>query len=207
MDKNRVYQLLKTKASSFGFNKEELMGVAEAISNNQALSDDSTDEDINAQIDAVIPFLQVGQKQASRLARAKSEPNPNAGNDVKPSVTDPKLEDEPAWFRAYREQQDARFRAIELKDVAQQREARLQELLKDAGAYGKAILSSAKRMNFQSDEEFSQWYSEVESDLQAYRQELGNQALGGNAKPNPSSSAGGTQTASEEEIKALAELV
>lgn len=208
MDKNRVFLLLKPKASSFGFNKDELQGIAEIISNNQALSDDSTDEDINAQIDAVIPFLHVGQKQANRLAQAKPNPNADAGNGgSKPSVTDPKLDDEPAWFRAYREQQDARFRAIELKDVAQQREARLQDLLKDAGAYGKAILRSAKRMNFQSDEEFSQWYSEVESDLQAYRQELGNQALGGNSKPNPSSSAGGTQTASEEDIKALAELV
>lgn len=207
MDKNRIFLLLKTKASSFGFNKEELQGIAEIISNNQALSDDSTDEEINAQIEAVIPFLQVGQKQASRLARAKSEPNPNAGNDGKPLVTDPKLEDEPAWFRAYREAQEERIRAIEQRDTTTRREARLQELLKDAGAYGRMILASAKRMSFQSEEDFSEWLDEVQADLQTYRQEQGDKVLGGNAKPNPSSSAGNTQTASEEDIKALAELV
>lgn len=187
------------------------MGIAEIISNNQALSDDSTDEEINAQIDAVIPFLHVGQKQANRIAQAKPNPNDDAGNGggSKPSVTEPKQDDEPAWFKAYREQQEARIRAIEQKDTASQREAKLQELLKDTGAYGKTILASAKRMNFQSDEDFNEWLSEVETDLQAYRQELGNETLGKNAKPNASSGGSGNsqQVASEDEIKELAEHV
>lgn len=212
MDKHRVFQLLKTKASSFGFNKDELMGVAEVISNNQALSDDSTDEEVNAQIDAVIPFLHVGQKQANRIvAQTKPSPNDDAGNGggAKPSVTEPKQDDEPAWFKAYREKQEERIRAIEQKDTASQRDAKLQELLKDTGAYGKTILASAKRMNFQSDEDFNEWLSEVETDLQAYRQELGDKALGDNAKPNASSGGSGNnkQVASEDEIKELADLV
>lgn len=210
MDKHRVFQLLKTKASSFGFNKDELMGVAEVISNNQALSDDSTDEEVNAQIDAVIPFLHVGQKQANRIAQAKPNPNDDTGNGgSKPSVTEPKQDDEPAWFKAYREKQEERIRAIEQKDTATQRDAKLQELLKDTGAYGKTILTSAKRMNFQSDEDFNEWLSEVETDLQAYRQELGNETLGKNAKPNASSGGSGNsqEVASEDEIKELAEHV
>lgn len=188
------------------------MGVAEVISNNQALSDDSTDEEVNAQIDAVIPFLHVGQKQANRIvAQTKPSPNDDAGNGggAKPSVTEPKQDDEPAWFKAYREKQEERIRAIEQKDTASQRDAKLQELLKDTGAYGKTILASAKRMNFQSDEDFNEWLSEVETDLQAYRQELGDKALGDNAKPNASSGGSGNnkQVASEDEIKELADLV
>lgn len=202
--------MLKTRASSLGFNREELLGVADIISNNHALTDDSTEEEVNAQIEAVLPFLQVGQKHASRLSReAKNLPNPDAGNGGKaPSVTAPQLEtDEPAWFRAYREAQEARFEALESQKQAESREARLQELLKDAGAYGRTILSSAKRMNFSNEEDFSEWLTQVSEDLQSYRQEQSDNVLGGNAKPNGSQGGGSSDVASVEEIKELAKLV
>ena len=80
--------MLKPKVKAFGFNKKELMGIAAKIADNLTSADDASDEDVNAEIeeriDVVLPFLQVSQSYANRLAedaRRKKvdddEPNDN----------------------------------------------------------------------------------------------------------------------------------
>ena len=86
--KEKVLLMLKPKVKAFGFNKKELMGIAAKIADNLTSADDASDEDVNAEIeeriDVVLPFLQVSQSYANRLAedaRRKKvdddEPNDN----------------------------------------------------------------------------------------------------------------------------------
>lgn len=57
---------MKPKAVSLGFTEIELQGVAARIADNLS-SQDATDEEIDAQIDAVMPFLSLGQTMATRV--------------------------------------------------------------------------------------------------------------------------------------------
>ena len=61
----QVIVKLKPKVASLGFNRMEIEGVASRIANN--LGDDATEEDIDAEIDAVMPYLELAQTSASRI--------------------------------------------------------------------------------------------------------------------------------------------
>ena len=79
MDKKTklVLELLKPKAKSLGFTKEELEGVATKIANNLGLDDNATDEQLNAaatkEVDAAIFHLELAQSHANRLIQKKEE--------------------------------------------------------------------------------------------------------------------------------------
>ena len=87
------------------------------------------------------------------------------------------------------------------------RKARLEELLKDTGTFGSRTLKSFSKMNFESDEDFEEFFEEIQGDLETYNQERANDGLGRLGKP---SEAGGKPKESEvltdDEIKALANL-
>lgn len=81
--KEKVSELLKPKTAQLGFTQEELESVVESLSGN--LADDASDEDINAQIDAVIPYLALSQKAANRAiqaARQKQQVQPGSQQTV-----------------------------------------------------------------------------------------------------------------------------
>ena len=63
----QVIVKLKPKVASLGFNRMEIEGVASRIANN--LGDDATEEDIDAEIDAVMPYLELAQTSASRIIK------------------------------------------------------------------------------------------------------------------------------------------
>lgn len=213
MNIEKVLKLLQTRAASFGYNKKELRGVAEAISNNSALTDDATDEEINAEIEAVIPYLRVGQQQANRIATASRQPTPEAGGDdgATPTATPQDPTDagttEPAWAKALREQNEAmirRLEAIEGEKQTSTRLGRLKALVQGCGAMGEATLRGFARMHFASEDEFDQYASEVEASVVEYKKTLGNDALqsltekpGGNGASNP------TEKPTDAEIEAL----
>ena len=187
--KQQVFLRLKPKAKAFGFNKKELQGVAAKIANNLNLEEDAEEEDVNSaideQIDNILPFLQIAQAQASRVIEASRKANTQVEEEEEEehhqaSQTPPtkKTEDEePAWFKAYRELQDARFAKLEGEKVASNRKGRLESLLKDTGAFGTRTLKSFSKMKFESDDEFDEFFSEVEEDLKSYNQERANAGL------------------------------
>jgi hypothetical protein len=76
----KIFARLKTKAASLGFNVDELKGIAAAIANNLD-SEEAKDEDIDAQIDAVLPLLKVGHVQAQRIIKASKTTPAATGND------------------------------------------------------------------------------------------------------------------------------
>lgn len=232
---NRQQQVLvrlKLKAKALGFNVKELKGIAAKIADNLELADDASEEDANAEIDkaidAVLPYLSFGQSQANRLLDEWKKNHPETDDDdddddddtsnknnrqagsknKNPQNKGNKNDDEPSWFKAYREQQEARFAAFEGERTTSSRKAKLEALLKDSGTFGTRTLKSFAKMKFENDDEFDEFYSEVEEDLKNYNQEradaglstLGNPPAAGGGKPKED------EVLTDDEIKALAKL-
>ena len=201
--KQKVLLILKPKVKQFGFNKKELQGIAAKIADNLVSADDASDEDVNAEIeekiDAVLPYLQVSQSYANRLVEEVRKQNdddePDDDDDDnkpsgkrKPGSKNAKNnkdddDDAPAWAKGLAELADVvKSLKVELttlkgEKVATSRKSKLADLLKDSGSYGSRILKSFDRMKFETDEEFDDFYSEVEEDLKAYNQELADKGL------------------------------
>lgn len=193
--KTKVFAKLKPKAVSLGFTEMELQGVAADIADNLS-SDDATDQDIDARIDAALPFLKVAQKAANRTieeARKKATKPTETEPDKQEkagSQTPPTAEDEPSWFKNYRETQEKRIAAIENEKVSTSRHSQLEAIVKDAGAFGVKTLKDFARMNFESDDAFNEYLEDTRADAQVFKQEGANNALANMGKP----AGGGVQT-------------
>ena len=72
-----VSEILKPKAASLGFNKEELESVAETLGNNlnldESISDEEAKEAVTKAVDAYFPLLQISQKNANRIITKSKE--------------------------------------------------------------------------------------------------------------------------------------
>lgn len=199
--KQQVLKQLKLKVKAFGFNRKELMSVAARIADNLTSKEEASEEEVNAEIatsiDAVLPYLQVSQSFANRVIeenRRKNdddetddgagagEPSDTGNRQTGSNKKNPKnkgneTDEEPAWFKAYREQQDARFAALEAEKTASSRRSRLEAVLKDSGTFGTVTLKSFDKMRFDSDEDFDEFLSEVEENKKAYNQERADAGL------------------------------
>lgn len=227
--KQKVLFMLKPKVKQFGFNKKELQGIAAKIADNLTSVDDASDEDVNAEIeekiDAVLPYFQVSQSYANRLvedARKKNdddEPNDD-DDDTEPAPKGKRQpgsksnktnkegnDDAPAWAKGLVETVETlrgEITALKGEKVATSRKSKLAELLKDSGSYGSRILKSFDRMKFETDEEFDDFYSEVEKDLKAYNQERADAGLA--TLGNPPAAGGGKGEKKEDEVISDAEV-
>lgn len=228
--KQKVLLMLKPKVKQFGFNKKELQGIAAKIADNLTSADDASDEDVNAEIeekiDAVIPYLQVSQSYANRLVEDARKQNdddePDDNDDDKPSgkrksgsknTKDDKDKDDdktPEWAASLLETIESltnEITTLKGEKVASTRRARLEELLKDAGSYGKRTLKNFDRMKFETDDEFDEFFSDVEQDLKDYTQELADKGLENlNTPPAAGGKGGGKEDEpmSDKEIEDLA---
>jgi len=110
----RIFELLKPKAASLGFTKEELESVCESIAG--TLTEEATDDQIGAAVDAVIPILKLSQASSARIVTAakkkmeeeakKNTPPTPTEDENKPKEEEKPAEQEPLWFKAYRESQE-----------------------------------------------------------------------------------------------------
>lgn len=217
-----VLNLLRPKVKAFGFNQKELKGIAAKIANNLASAEDASDEDVNAeietQIDAAIPYLQFAQSQANRLLEEwrKNHPEANEEEDdeeVQPSKVSKKSKPKSEENEQVKQLQEAvtaltgEVANLKKEKTATSRKARLEELLKNTGTFGSRTLKSFSKMNFDSDEDFEEFFGEIQGDLEIYNQERANDGLGRLGKP---SGTGGkpkeNEVLTDEEIKALANL-
>lgn len=208
----QVFVRLKLKAKALGFNAKELKGIAAKIADNLKSAEDASEEDVNAEIDeqieAVLPYLTFGQSQANRLldewkkkhpeAELDDELDDNIPDDTPKPASNKKnsknkgneQDEEPAWFKSFREQQEARFAALEGEKVSNLRKAKLEALLKDTGTFGSRTLKSFSKMSFESDDDFEEFYSDVEEDLKNYNQERADAGLATLATPPAAGSKG-----------------
>lgn len=227
--KQQVLLKLKPKVKAFGFNKKEVMGIAARIADNLTSTDDASDEDVNAEIeaaiDAVLPYLQVSQSFANRVIEENRKKNDDGGDDTSSNTSnnrqtgsnknDPQQnksnDDAPAWAKGLLDKVDTLTNEISVlkgEKVTTSRKSKLNELLKDSGSFGSRILKSFDRMKFETEEEFDEFYSEVEEDLKNYNQECADAGLSTLANPpaaSGKSSGKQDEVISDAEIKALAD--
>lgn len=201
--KQQVLLRLKPKVKAFGFNKKELMSVAAKIADNLTSEDDASEEDVNAEIDkaidAVLPYLQVSQSFANRVIEenrkkngdddetddddddeSSNPTNRQPGSNKKNPKNKGKNDDAPEWAKGMMqtiETLTGKISALEGEKLTTSRKAKLEALLKDTGTFGTRTLKSFNKMNFESDEEFEEFLSEVEEDLKAYNQERADAGL------------------------------
>lgn len=114
--KTKVFERLKPKAASYGFNEEELKGVSDYIAG--ILQPDATDETIDQEIERVVPLLKLSQSASHRAIEnfktqfAKEHPNNNPPTPptppAPPAPETPKTEPEtvPDWFKKYQQTKD-----------------------------------------------------------------------------------------------------
>ena len=215
--KPKVLSILKPKTASLGFTAEELDGVAENIA--KTLKEDATDEQINQAIEAALPYLQMSQKAVTRIVNAekaksqkeKEEADKKAKEEAEKAAKEKGVgsgaDEEPAWFRAYREQQDAKFAAIDNERVSAKRLAVFESMIKDLPEKQKTSeLSSFKRLvpTFKDDDDFNTFMEEKKTSIGEMVQETANIGLGGLSKPGVGGSGKlGDKPASDEECDAI----
>lgn len=221
MNLEKLLKLLKTKVASLGYNKKELRGIAEAISNNSELGEDATDEEISAEIEAVLPYLRFGQQQANRIASANANANDQGGNgdnEPSPSVTPTNTDtppnnadDTPQWAKALLEQNKAlveRLSAMEGERTMNSRLERVKKAVEGCGAMEKSTIRDFARMQFASEDDFEDYLSEVTESVSEYRKDVGNDAVGSmTSKPGGAGANKPEEVASDAEIEALSESV
>lgn len=182
----KVLATLKPKTTSLGFTKEELEGVAQSIAAN--LTDETTEEQIASAVESVIPFLKVSQSVATRVINAakKKETHPKETEDVdddaKSKVST--KNEEPEWFKAYREQNDKKLSALIEGKTLETRKALFSKKLEGLTDQQKERkLKDFDRMSFADDDDFTSYLSEVEEAVKDEVQMNSNQELGNFGQP------------------------
>ncbi len=230
--KQQVFLKLKPKTKALGFSSKELKGIAAQIADNLTSAEEASDEDVNAEIDkeieAALRYLPFGQSQANRLLDEWKKNHPESydddddvddetlgrqarqtGSNKKNPKNNGKDEDAPEWAKGLVQTVQTlndEIAALKGEKVTTTRRGKLESLLKDAGTFGTRTLKSFNKMKFENDEEFEEFYSEVEEDLRAYNQEradaglstLGNPPGAGSGKPKDD------EVLTDEEVIAIA---
>jgi len=206
-----VIQALKPKAISLGFSKEELETVATQIK--ATLPENATDEQIDAAVEAAIPYLKVSQTAVNRIVNATKEkptpptpPAPTGPTGPTDQGGNPNPNEEPAWFKAYREQQDQRLSQIEQVNVSKSRIAAYTEKIKDLPEKHKeALLKDFNRVvgTFKDDTDFNSYLTEKDADITALNQELADMGLKKMKRPGAGGESTGEVEAFEKAMKDL----
>lgn len=210
--KQQILLRLKPKVKAFGFNSRELKGIAAKIADNLTSADDASDEDVNAEIDkeidSALRYLPFGQSQANRLLDEWKKNHPEtddddndddddddgasdnqrrqAGSNTKNPKNKGKNDDAPEWAKGLVQTVQTlndEIAALKGEKVTTTRREKLETLLKDAGTFGTRTLKSFNKMKFENDEEFEEFYSEVEEDLKSYNQERADAGLSSLGNP------------------------
>ena len=217
----KVLEVLKPKVKALGFNREELKGVAALIASNLNLDENASEEDteeaIEKQIDTVLPILKIGQSYASRVIEKNRKQNDdedvdddNNSKSSKSTKSNQQTDDDtmPKWAQGFLEEVTAlkgEVSALKGEKVASTRRSKLEKLLKDTGTFGTTTLKSFDRMDFKTDEDFEEFFSDVESDLKAYNQERASQGLDLPPLGTGGGKGGSNEVLTDDELKAVAE--
>lgn len=104
----KLFEVLKTKCKSFGLTKKALEELTELGSSE--LTDESTDEEIAAKADLLVPYAKAMQGEITRKTRKSSakKQSEDEGDGEDESNTEM-----PAWFKQYQQNNDQRIAALE----------------------------------------------------------------------------------------------
>lgn len=190
----------------------ELLGYSQsaaqrAISNfkkkhNVSDDDDDVDDDDDDDDDQTQPSKK--NKSGQRKGNKKSTKS-------KDDADDDEDKDTPAWAKGLissMEKMSERVSSLEKGNVSKSRKARLEEVLKDTGNFGKRRLKEFDRIKdtFKDDDEFEEYLDEITEDLENYNQERADEGLGKVGAPGASTPNKKDKTPSkDEDVKPLDE--
>ena len=202
-------------------------------------SDEEVQEMVDEAIDAALPFLQFSQTVLdSRVQAYKNahplreddddedddEDEPGSRKNRKSRVSKNKKEDnegddDSPFAKALKQVMDKldgmQSEITELKSgkTTEGRKNKLEKLLKGTGKFGERTLKAFNRMSFENDDEFEDFYDEVEADLEAENQERANRGLERLGAPDATAGAANNRSPkndnemmSDDEVKELAKL-
>lgn len=193
----RILKLLKPKVVSLGFNQNELESAVKGILklNPDLEKEDTTDEAINAILDAVIPILGVGQQNSTRVInefKKKPKNNPNPPIETEEGNPNPQPENISDKLEKKLDLLMNEIAGLKGEKTRDSRKAQLEQVVKDAGKYGQKILKEFEERTyktFENDEEFEAYLESTKTDVLDYLQEekdkgLSNfSSIGGSNKP------------------------
>lgn len=104
----KLFEVLKTKCKSFGLTKKALEELTELGSSE--LTDESTDEEIAAKADLLVPYAKAMQGEITRKTRKSSTKKQSEDEGVGEDESDTEM---PAWFKQYQQSNDQRIAALE----------------------------------------------------------------------------------------------
>lgn len=224
-----VMSMLKPKVKAFGFSKKVVKSIAAEIADKLDIEEDASDEDVSAKIEvaieAVLPFMPMIQSQANsqldewKKAQTQNEDEDEEDDDSKSKSDkstknkDKKSDEIPAWAQALIDSNKAlndQLAAIKGEKITDSRRSKLEDLLKGTKSFGESKLRDFRRMKFDTDDDFDEFFAEVEADLKSFNQERANAGLEKLGMPaggvNTKKKEEKTEVLSEEEVKAIAAM-
>lgn len=210
---------MKPKVASFGFTREERESIAAEIADNLDVNEDATDEErdaaIDTAIDAALPMLKVAQSIKNRaineskktIKPKETEEDDDASTQAGSKEKSQSADDEPEWFKKYREQQDKKIADLEAKEAKSTRKSQLEAVLKDTkDTFKSRALKDYARMNFDNEDEFEEYLEDVKTDAAAFIQEDADRDLSGSHKPCGGGK-GKTEKPSDRDVNEVAKLM
>jgi hypothetical protein len=176
--KTKVLKVLKPKTLALGFSQEELEGVAETISGN--LTEESTDDDIESAVKAILPFLKVSQQAATRVINAKKEEleKKSPKEPKKGGADDDEPEEEPKWFKSYREKTEQQILSLKQERDTASRLKVFEALLEGLPEKQKTSkLKDFGRISFKDDEDFNSYIEDQKEVVKEIKLELSEHGL------------------------------
>lgn len=185
----RILKLLKPKVVSLGFNQNELESAVKGILklNPDLEKEDTTDEGINAILDAVIPILGVAQQNATRVINDSKKQNQPQNQPDETRLKESGSENPQDLSALISEAVKGAITPLEEKisklegeKVRGTRASRLNEVVKGAGKFGEKILKDFTERTyktFENEEEFEAYLEETKKDVQDHIQDETNQNL------------------------------
>lgn len=206
--KQKLLLLLKTLFASKGFSQKALEGLADILAPN--LTEESTQEEINAAIEGIAPMTAVMQAEINRQVNEAKKPKVEDPKPTDPVDPTPAPSDMPDWAKALVESNKALLQTVtEIKGekVVNTRKAQLEAKLKDVSpAYKADKLADFELMTFKDDESFGSYLSAIEqraADFVSQEPAFGaDRPAGGAGKP-----AAKEKVASKESIDAIMKTI
>lgn len=164
----KLFEVLKTKCKSFGLTKKALEELTELGSSE--LTDESTDEEIAAKADLLVPYAKAMQGEITRKTRKSStkKQSEDEGDGEDESDTDA-----PAWFKQYQQSNDARIAALEQENTTLKAEKAATERATTIADKAKKLgipEFMVKRLHIADD-------ADIDAELTNFKQELVNNSL------------------------------
>lgn len=109
--KEKLFNALKQKYSNLGLGDETLQSVAESLANTGLVTEENLDTVVAGQESMLKGYQSTFDRMRTENANYKKEIETLKGNGGDPKITEPK-DEEPGWFKAYREEQEKKINAL-----------------------------------------------------------------------------------------------